>query len=35
MKRIGLIGGVILLILSILLTGGVVLLAIWLVGLLF
>ena len=35
MKRIGLIGGVILLILSILLTGGVVILGAWLVGLLF
>ena len=35
MKRIGLIGGAMLLILSILLTGGVVMLGVWLVGLLF
>ena len=34
MKRIGLIGGAMLLILSILLTGGVVILGVWLVGLL-
>ena len=35
MKRVGLIGGAMLLILSILLTGGVVMLGVWLVGLLF